>query len=124
MPSRPAKLTDLSHPDAIHVINQNFAEYAKRIDDVQKLASPKRIGSKSKLVFGTISANSCVEATVNIIGANTNLVAHANPTLTLGSTNLSWSAYVSAQNQVKVRLCNPTGAGIAVNSVVWNILVL
>ena len=124
MPSRPAKLTDLSHPDAIHVINQNFAEYAKRIDDIQKLASPKRIASKSKLVFGTIGANSCVEATVNILGASTNLVAHANPTLTLGSTNLSWSAYVSAQNQVKVRLCNPTGAGIAVNSVVWNILVL
>ncbi len=123
MPSRPAKLTDLSHADAVHVINQNFAEYAKRIDDIQKLASNKRIASKSMLVFGTVPANSCVEALVNLLGARTTLVAHANPTLPLGSTNLTWAAYVSAANQVRVRVCNPTAAGIAVNSVSWNILV-
>lgn len=124
MPSRPPRLTSLSHPDAVHVLNQNLDEYAKRIDDIQKLVTPRRIASQSLLVFGTVGANSCVEATVNILGATTKLVAHANPTLPLGSTNLSWTAYVSAANQVKVRVCNPTGAGIAVNTIRWNILVL
>lgn len=134
MPSRPARLTDLSHPDAVHVVNQLFAEYAKRIDDVQKQATTKRISSQSALQFGplvivagsptgTIPANSCVESLVNLLGASTNLVAHANPTLTLGSVNLSWSAYVSAANQVKVRVCNPTAGAIVINTVKWNILV-
>lgn len=123
MPSRPAKLTDLTTKDAVHVINQNFAEYAKRIDDVQKLAVKTRISSQSTLVFGTIAANSCVEALVNILGASTNLVAHANPSLPLGSVNLNWNAYVFAANQVKVRVCNPTTSPIAVNTTKWNILV-
>jgi len=90
---------------------------------VNKLATPKRLASRSFLKFGTVGANSCVEATVNLLGASTNLVAHANPVLPLGSTNLTWTAYVSAANQVKVRVCNPTAAGIAVNTVEWNILV-
>lgn len=124
MPSRPARLTDLSHPDAVHVLNQLLAEYAIRIDNVDKKATTKRIASQSLLVFGTVGAGTCVEATVNILGATTNLVAHANPILPLyAGVNLSWSAYVSAANQVKVRLCNPTAAGIAVNTVKWNILV-
>lgn len=123
MPSRPSRLTDLTQKDAVHVINQLFAEYAKRIDDVQQSAVKKRIASQSKLVFGTIAANSCVEAIVNLLGASTTLVAHANPTLPLGSTNLTWTAYVSAANQVKVRVCNPTAAPIAVNTTKWNILV-
>src|ERR1700680_4067372 len=123
MPSRPSRLTDLTQKDAVHVINQLFAEYAKRIDDVQQSAVKKRISSQSKLVFGTIAANSCVEAIVNLLGASTTLVAHANPTLPLGSTNLTWTAYVSAANQVKVRVCNPTAAPIAVNTTKWNILV-
>lgn len=123
MPSRPSRLTDLSHPDAVHVINQLFAEYAIRIDNVDKKATTKRIASLSTLVFGTIAANSCAEATVNLLDARTTLVAHANPTLPLGSNNLTWTAYVSAANQVKVRVCNPTAAGIAVNTVKWNILV-
>lgn len=123
MPSRPSKLTDLTQPDAIHVINQNFAEYAKRIDDIQKLATPKRISSQSTLTFGTVGANSCVEALVNLLGASTTLVAYANPLLPLGSNNLTWTAYVFAANQVKVRVCNPTAAPIAVNTTKWNILV-
>jgi len=124
MPSRPARLKNLTDPDAVHIVNQLFAEYAKRIDDVAKAASSKRIASKPQLVFGTIPANTCVEATVNILGASANLVAHANPTLPLyAGVNLSWSAYVSAKDQVRVRVCNPTVAGIVTNTVVWNILV-
>lgn len=128
MPSRPSKLTDLSQKDAVHVINQLFAEYAKRIDDVQKQATIKRISSQSKLVFGTIAANSCVEAVVNLLGARTDKVAHANPTLPVAVTAannafLTWSAYVSAAGQVKVRVCNISAAGIPTNTVLWNILV-
>lgn len=123
MPSRPARLTDLTGPDAVHVINQLFGEYAKRIDDVQKLASSNKIISQATLNFGTISAGSCKELAVNTPGASTTLVAHANPILSLGSTNLTWNAYVSAANQVKIRVCNPTGSPIAVNTVGWNVLV-
>lgn len=123
MPSRPSKLTDLTQPDAVHVINQLFGEYAKRIDDIQKLATPKRIASQSTLVFGTVNAATCGEAVVNIPGATTTLVAHANPVLPLGNNNLTWTAYVSAAGQVKVRVCNPTAGNIAVNTVKWNILV-
>ena len=123
MPSRPARLTDLSHPDAVHVLNQLLAEYAIRIDNIDKKATTKRIGSLSTLVFGTVAANTCVEATVNLLDARTTLVAHANPTLPLGSNNLTWTAYVSAANQVKVRVCNPTAGNIVVNTVKWNILV-
>jgi len=124
MPSRPARLTDLSHPDAVHVINQLFAEYAKRIDDVQKQATTKRLSSSSTLVFGTVNAATCKEALVNLLGASTNQIAHANPVLPLDATgNLTWAAYVSAAGQVKIRVCNPTAGNIVVNSVKWNILV-
>jgi hypothetical protein len=123
MPSRPARLTNLTHPDAVHVINQLFAEYAKRIDDVAALASVKRLASQSVLRFGTVNAGTCAEALVNIPNASTNLVAHANPTLPLGSTNLTWTAYVFQAGQVKVRVCNPTSGNIAVNSVKWNIVI-
>ena len=123
MPSRASRLTDLSHPDAVKIINDLLNQLSDRVDDVAKAAKTKRIASTSVLNFGTIAANSCVDSTVNIQGANTNLVAHANPILPLGSTNLSWSAYVSTANQVKVRVCNPTTSPIAVNTVRWNILV-
>jgi hypothetical protein len=123
MPSAPARLTSLNHPDAVKVINELFDTYSKRIEDVQKLAASKRISSLSLLKFGTIPANSCIESLVNILGASTTLVAHANPILPLGSINLTWSAYVSAKGQVKVRVCNPTTSPIVVNTVHWNILV-
>ena len=123
MPSVPSRLTDLSHPDAVKIINQLFDTYSKRLDTIAQQAASKRISSSSKLNFGTISANSCADSIVNILGASTTLVAHANPVLPLSTTPLTWSAFVSKNGQVTVRVSNPTTSPVAVNTVTWNILV-
>lgn len=123
MPSSPSRLTNLQHPDAVNVINKNFDTFSKRLDDLAFAASSKRIASSSSLVFGTVAASSCKDSIVNILLASTTLVAHANPILPLGSANLTWSAFVSKNGQVTVRVSNPTTSPIAVNTVKWNILV-
>lgn len=123
MPSVPSRLSDLKHPDAVNIINKNFDAYSKRLDDLAKASASKRISSLSTLNFGTVAAHSCADSLVNILGASTTLVAHANPILPLGSTNITWSAFVSAAGQVTVRVSNPTASPIAVNTVRWNILV-
>lgn len=124
MPSAPSRLTDLKHPDAVNVINKNFDTFAKRLDDIAKAAASKRISSLSTLVFGTILANSCKDSIVNILLASTTLVAHANPLLPLDAAGqLTWSAFVSKNGQVTIRVNNPTTAPIVVNTVRWNILV-
>ena len=124
MPSAPSRLTDLKHPDAVNVINKNFDTFAKRLDDLAKASASKRISSKSTLTFGTINANTSKDSIVNILGASTTLVAHANPILPLDSTGqLTWSSFVSKNGQVTVRVSNPTTGNIVVNTVSWNILV-
>lgn len=123
MPSSPSRITDLSHPDAVTVINKNFDTFAARLDQLASASASKRISSKSTLNFGTIGANSCVDSVVNLLNASTTLVAHANPILPLGSNNLTWSAFVSKNGQVTVRVNNPTTSPITVNTVSWNILV-
>lgn len=123
MPWRPARIANL-HPEAAGVINQLFRETNGRIDDINKAQRP-RIKSTSKLVFGTIPAGQAVEAVVNIPGANTSGVAHVSPGqgVTPGSPHLMWSSRVVANGQVAVRVLNPTGSPLAVNTIPWNIFV-
>jgi len=124
MPSNPSRIKDLSHPDAVNVINKLFNELANQINVVAKKAATKRIFSSSLLSFGTIPANSSKDSVVNILLASTTLVAHANPLLPLSSNGqLTWSAFVSQNGQVTVRVSNPTTSPIIVNTVHWNILV-
>jgi hypothetical protein len=124
MPWRPARINKLP-PEAAHILNQAIREINGRIDDTNKQIRP-RLKSTSKLVFGSIPANSSKQITVNIFGANTTGTAHASPAqgVTLGSSNLVWSAAVSGQNQVKVTLTNPTTSPITVNTIPWNVIVL
>lgn len=103
------------------MLNQNFRELTGRVDDIQKVLT-KRIGSASILTFGAIAPQTCKEATAFITGANQGLVAHANPVAALGQ-NLQWSSYVSKQNQVTVRVCNPSSGSITPNVVKWQIVV-
>jgi hypothetical protein len=121
-PWRPANIKSLPG-EAAHVINQAVREINGRIDVVSAQQRPYIKGS-STLAFGTVGAQSTVEATVHISNANSNGVAHASPAqgiqIPLG---LHWSAYVSGQNQVRVRLSNITGAPIAVPAVLWNVTV-
>lgn len=122
MPSRPLRVTDLGSETGAHVLNQNFRELTGRVDDIQKVLS-KRIGSASTLAFGSIASQTCKEATAQVNGANQGLVAHANPTVNLGSPNLHWTAFVSRQNQVTVRVCNITTGALTPAVVKWQIVV-
>lgn len=124
MPWRPARITGLP-AEAAGVLNQLLRETNARIDDINKVTRP-HIKYTSKLAFGTIAGGTAVERTLNVPGASTTGTAHASPAqgITLGNTNLIWSAYVSAQGQVKIRLLNPTGSPIAVNTIPWNVSVL
>jgi len=111
----------------VHVINQLFRELVGRIDDAEKKIPPhNHLKSTSTLVFGTIPANSAVEATVYVGGAHTSGVAHASPGqgVDIGNSNLIWSARVGQQNQIRVRVLNPTNAPVVVNTIPWNIFVL
>lgn len=126
MPSRPARLTSLSNPDAVHVVNQLFREIEGRIDDVQKSVPPhNHLKTTGTLVFGTVGAQSTLEATLYVPGASTQGVAHVSPTQgTAIPAGITWSAYVSGQNQVRVRISNATGTGILVKSIPWNVFVI
>ena len=123
MPSRPANIPGTDQ--AAHVVNQSVRELHARIDDLAKKVSPHSVlKSSSKLSFGAIGANSTVERTFILQGASAQGTAHVSPQLTLGNTNLIWSAYVSKQNQVTVRLLNPTGAPVTPNTVTWSVSVI
>jgi len=127
MPSRPANITKLEGSEGLHVINQLFREIHGRLDDIEKSVQPHTILKTSgTLVFGTVPAQSTVEATLYVGQANTAGTVHVSPAqgVSLGNANLMWSGYVSQQNQVKVRLLNPTGSGIAVNTIKWNVCVI
>jgi hypothetical protein len=116
-PWRPAKLS--GDGTEKHVINQNFREINARLDAVS--SSPvKRIGTpRANLNFGAIGAQTGVERTVRCNGASQQSVALANPINNLGNTALVWCAWVSAADQVTVRLVNPTGGSITPNVVGW-----
>jgi hypothetical protein len=125
MPSRPSRITDLP-AEAAHVINQLFREYAGRLDDIQKkLPARTFLKNTSTLAFGTVAAQSAAEATLFVPGANQQCAVHVSPTTAaaLGSVHLSWCGYVISKDQVRIRVTNPTGAGVAVNTIPWNVVV-
>lgn len=71
------------------------------------------------LNFTSISPQTCQEQVLTLTGATTSGVASASPSASLGNTNLSWSAWVSAANTVSVRVCNPTTGNITPTAVTW-----
>ena len=71
------------------------------------------------LTFGAISAQTCSEQNISISGATAGSAAFASPALTLGNTNLSWSAWVSSTNVLTVRVCNPSSGSITPAAVAW-----
>lgn len=123
MPAKPSNIS--SQKDLLPTLNQNIREIHIRIDKaLQQIPVHVPLKASSTLNFGLIAAQTAVERTLNLPGASTKGIAHVSPALTLGTTAghkaLIWSAYVSQQNQVTIRLMNPTGAGVTPNSVVWN----
>jgi len=119
---RPANIKNLP-PEAAHVINQAVREINARIDVLNDLRRP-HIRATSHVVFGTLPANTAVDITMNVPGANTTGAVHASPAQGLDpGANLIWSAKVSAQGQVKIRLLNPTGSAVVVPTIPWNVSV-
>ena len=75
----------------------------------------------ANLTFTAIAAQTCQEQQFAVSGAATTAVAQASPSASLGSTNLFWSARVSAANTVSVRVCNPSVSSLTPKSVAWNV---
>lgn len=104
-----------------HVVNQLLRETNGRIDDLSK-TSQRRVNGTSQLTFGTVGAGASVERIMHVPAAHENLVAHVNPIGDPGS-GLVWSSRITAANQVSVRVVNPTGAPVAVNTIFWKAVV-
>lgn len=117
---RPANLKSLP-PEASHVLNQLLRETNQRIDDLAKKVPPhQNLKGTATLNFGTIPANSSVERTVNALGVNTSAAVAVSPSLTIGSVHLAWSARVGQNNQILIKVTNPTTGALDANSVKWN----
>ncbi len=76
------------------------------------------------LTYTAIAAQTCQEQNLTVTGAATTGAASASPQASLGNTNLSWSAWVSASGTVSVRVCNPSAASITPSAVTWTALVV
>jgi hypothetical protein len=78
------------------------------------------------LTYTAISTQTCQEQAITVTGASATAgAATASPNATLGSTNLSWSAWVSATNTVSVRVCNvATTSTITPSAVTWTAFVM
>jgi hypothetical protein len=122
VPNRPAKVTG---PETLHVLNQSIIEIQARIDQAQRsIPLHKSLKTSASLNFGAISANSTVERSANIPGVTQSATVHASPQLSLGNSNLIWSAYVRSSGVATIRLLNPTGSPVTPNTVTWNIAIL
>jgi hypothetical protein len=86
-------------------------------------ATNKILMGSGTLTYTAIAPQTCQEKTATLAGSATTGIAMASPTASLGSTNLSWSAWVSATNAVNVRVCNPSTSSITPSAVVWNVRV-
>jgi hypothetical protein len=86
-------------------------------------ATNKILMGSGTLTYTAIAAQTCQERTITLTGSAVTGIAMASPAASLGSTNLSWSAWVSATNNVSVRVCNPSSASITPSAVTWNVRV-
>jgi hypothetical protein len=80
--------------------------------------------ASEKLTYSAIAAQSCTERDMRVTNARATGTAMASPAGSLGSGNLVWSAWISENDKVKVRVCNPTASSITPNSVGWNVTVI
>lgn len=73
-----------------------------------------------KLTFPSIAAQNCQEQTLTVKGAVAGQAAFFSPGASLGNPNLIWSSWISANNAVSVRVCNPSEKEITPAAVTWN----
>ncbi len=82
------------------------------------------LNATATLSFTSVAAQSCQEQSVPLANASANAAVVASPAASLGSSNLVWSAWISAAGQATVRLCNPTSAAITPATAAWNLWAL
>ena len=75
------------------------------------------------ITFTSISAQTCQDQNLSLPGSATTGVAMVSPSASLGSINLSWSAWVSTSGNVKIRVCNIAGSSFTPAAVSWNVRV-
>lgn len=80
--------------------------------------------ANKKLACSAIAGQSCLEREIQVTNARPTGTAMASPAESLGSGNLVWSAWISENDKVNVRVCNPTTGSITPNSVRWNVTVV
>ena len=72
------------------------------------------------LTYTAISPLASQDQTITIIGASTkNFGVFCSPRATLGSANLSWSAWVSGANRISVRVTNLADRSVTPSPVSW-----
>jgi len=85
--------------------------------------SRQTLEQQASLNFGTVSAHGMVEQPVPFTGARVGDAVAVSPHGGLAA-GLTWAGYVSAPNEVKVRLTNVTGADITLGSTTWSVGVI
>jgi hypothetical protein len=116
----PARPSNLGGEEILNVVNQSIREIQIRIDGLTKMIPVHRIvAGSSSLNLGTIDAGASVERTIQVSGAKQSGSASASPQLEPGA-GLTWSAYITQNGAVTVRVSNPTGSPITANIVKWN----
>jgi len=90
---------------------------------ILSLAHTGFITATATLVFGTITANTATTVTVTVPGAQLGdgviATPNGNP-----AAHCVWSAFVSAQDTVSVKLANPNGANQVSTDRSWQIVIL
>lgn len=75
------------------------------------------------VTYTVIAAHTCQEQNFSLTGSDTRGVAMASPSASLGSINLSWSAWVSSPGIVKIRVCDVSESSVTPSAVSWNVRV-
>lgn len=73
------------------------------------------LGGTASLSFGTVATNACGTGTIPVTGAVLGDVALIAPGFDF-TYSMSFSGYVSSADTVTVKVCNPTGSGIAMTA--------
>lgn len=80
---------------------------------------PIELHTTATVAPGLIAASSTADTSVTITGAAVGDFVQLTPPTTLAA-GITWNAFVSAANTVKVRLANVTVAGITPASATWS----
>ncbi|MGH9482245.1 MAG: right-handed parallel beta-helix repeat-containing protein [Terriglobales bacterium] len=83
------------------------------------------VSATATLSPGTVKAQSCVMGAIAVPGANVSRsAAQVSPNGALGSSTVTWSAWVQSAGTVAVSICNPSSSSVALNAVSWTVWVL